>query len=54
MSFVCNSGDPEGNRPVFDAGWAEEMKNNHSIDIFRKSDKTILARKRAKKEANEN
>jgi hypothetical protein len=54
MSFVRNSGDPEGNRPLFQAGWAEELKNNLSIDIFRKSDKTILARKRANKEDNEN
>jgi hypothetical protein len=50
MSFVRNSGDPEDNRPKFQVGWAEEMKNKLSIDIFRKSDKTIVVKKRVNKE----
>jgi hypothetical protein len=47
---VWNSGNPEDNRPKFQVGWAEEMKNKLSIDIFRKSDKTIVVKKRVNKE----
>jgi hypothetical protein len=50
MSFARNSGGPEDNRPKFLVGWAEEMLNKISIDIFRESDKTIVTKKRVNKE----
>jgi hypothetical protein len=50
MFFVRNSGGSEYNRPKFQVGWAEEMKNKLSNDIFRNSDKTIVAKKLVNKE----